>query len=132
MHVAGPRIQGPSERVLLGTNVDLQNSFLNTVCGTITFGDNAFCGQNCMFVTGSHDYKKRGVERKEHPDSGNDIVIGKGVWICSGAIVLGGITIADDAVIAAGAVVTRSCTEAGIYGGVPARLVKPIQFKPIG
>jgi acetyltransferase-like isoleucine patch superfamily enzyme len=128
LHVAGERIQGPADRVILGENVDLQNSFLNTVCGTIKIGDLSFCGQNCMFITGKHDYTKRGWERRAHPDSGNDIEIGVGVWIGSGAIILGGVRIADHAVIGAGAVVTSDCPCAGIYAGVPARLIKPIEF----
>jgi len=130
MHVAGPRIQGPADRVKLGQNVDLQNAYLNTVCGTISFGDLAFCGQNCMFVTGTHDYARREEGRRDCPDSGRDISIGRGVWICSGAIILGGVTIADHAVIGAGAVVTRDCPEAAVYTGIPARLLHPIDFKP--
>jgi acetyltransferase-like isoleucine patch superfamily enzyme len=128
MHAHGPRIHGPSERLSIGRAVDLQNAYLNTVCGTIYFGDYAFCGQNCMFLTGTHDYTQRDAARHKHPDSGNDIVIGKGVWICSGAIVLGGVKVADHAVIAAGAVVKTDCPEAGIYAGVPARLLRKITF----
>ena len=129
MHVAGPRIQGPAERVILGKDVDLQNAFLNTVCGTISMGDLTFCGQNCMFLTGTHDYTRRDQARRIHPDSGNDIVIGRGVWICSGAIVVGGVNIADHSVIGAGAVVTSNCDRAGFYAGVPARLIREIEFK---
>lgn len=129
MHVAGPRIQGPGDRVIVGRNVDLQNAYLNTVSGTITFQDNAFCGQNCMFLTGTHDYSRKDEGRQAHPDSGNDIVVGRGVWICSGAIVLGGVRISDHAVIAAGAVVVCDCPESAIYGGIPARLVEKIEFK---
>jgi acetyltransferase-like isoleucine patch superfamily enzyme len=129
MHVAGPRIHGPSDRVKLGKNVDLQNAYLNTVCGTITFEDHAFCGQNTMFLTGTHDYTARDEARHVHPDSGCDIVIGRGAWICSGAIVIGPAKIAAHAVIAAGAVVTSDCPEAGIYAGVPARCVRRIDFR---
>lgn len=129
MHAHGLRIQGPPDRLFTGRDVDLQNAYLNTVCGSIRFGDYAFCGANCMFVTGTHDYNQRNaVRRYEHPDSGHNIVIGNGVWICSGAIVLGGVQIADHAVIAAGAVVTSDCPQAGVYAGIPARLVKKITF----
>jgi maltose O-acetyltransferase len=38
--------------------------------------------------------------------------------------VLPGVTIADDVVVAAGAVVTADCPEPGVYAGVPARLVR--------
>lgn len=130
MHVAGPRIHGPQDRVTVGKNVDLQNAYLNTVSGRISFGDHAFCGQNTMFLTGTHDIEARDEGRHAHPDVGYDIKIGRGVWICSGAIVLGGVSIADHAVIAAGAVVTKDCTEAAVYAGIPARLVRKIQFPP--
>ncbi len=129
LHVAGLRILGPQERVIVGRHVDLQNSFINTACGTVTFGDFSFCGQHCLFLTGTHDYRQKEWERRKHPTSGNDIVIGRDVWICSGATILGGVTIADHAVIAAGAVVTSNCEKAGVYAGVPARLIREIDFK---
>lgn len=119
-------IFGPQDRVITGKNVDLQNSLLNTVGGRISFGDNAFCGQNCTFVTGSHDYTKFNEERHVHPNEGSNIYIGKGVWICSGAIVLGGVDITDHCVIAAGAVVTKSCNECGVYAGIPAKMIKKL------
>ena len=51
-------------------------------------------------------------------------VIGKNVDIGIGAKIIGGITIADDVVIGAGAVVTRSCHEKGAtLVGVPARVL---------
>ena len=43
------------------------------------------------------------------------------VWIGVGAIVLDGVTIGDGAIVAAGAVVTKSIPPYSIYGGVPAK-----------
>jgi acetyltransferase-like isoleucine patch superfamily enzyme len=54
------------------------------------------------------------------------IVIGRNVWIGAGATVLQGVTIGDDAVVAAGAVVTGDVPPAVLVAGVPARTVRSV------
>ena len=56
------------------------------------------------------------------------IHIGKKVWIGSGAIVLPGVNIGDNSVIAAGSVVTKDVPENSVFGGNPAKLIKKIEF----
>jgi maltose O-acetyltransferase len=51
------------------------------------------------------------------------ISIGEGVWLCTNAIILGGVTIGAGAVVSAGAVVTKDVTENSIVAGVPARVI---------
>ena len=124
----GLRVVGPTSRVHLGDGVELQDSLLNTVCGNIYFGDYSFCGHDCMFLTGTNDYRQTGSARQVNtgPTTGRDIKIGNGVWLASRVTVLGNIEIADNCVVCAGALVTKSCLVPGIYAGVPARLVKPL------
>ncbi|MDD4690157.1 MAG: hypothetical protein PHE51_10480 [Eubacteriales bacterium] len=50
--------------------------------------------------------------------------IQNGVRICTGATVLGGITVENNSIIAAGAVVLRNVEENSVMAGVPAKLVK--------
>ncbi|REE73006.1 maltose O-acetyltransferase [Rhodococcus wratislaviensis] len=50
--------------------------------------------------------------------------IGRDVWIGAGAIILGGVNVGDCAIVAAGAVVTRSVEPFAIVGGNPARQIK--------
>lgn len=57
-------------------------------------------------------------------ESQYNVVIGNDVWIGSHAIILGGVTIGDGAVIAAGAVVTKNVEPYSIVGGVPAKVIK--------
>lgn len=56
----------------------------------------------------------------EHPST----TIGNDVWIGTRAIIPGGITIGDGAVIAAGSVVTKNVLPYTIMGGIPAKLIK--------
>ena len=52
------------------------------------------------------------------------IIIGKNVWIGSDARICKGVTIGDGAIIAANAVVTKSCPPNCIMGGNPAKIIK--------
>lgn len=52
------------------------------------------------------------------------VVIGNDIWIGENALILGGVTIGDGAIIAAGSVVTKDVDPYAIVGGVPARTIK--------
>ena len=113
-----------------GKNIHLgKNVFINSGChfqdqGGIYIGDGTFIGHNVVLATLNHDL---------NPNSRGDmwpkpIHLGKKVWIGSGAIVLPGVTIGDNSVIAAGSVVTKNVPENSVYGGNPAKLIKKIEF----
>ena len=107
-----PSCWGDYSRITVGKNVNLVNTLFNTVGGYIAIGDFTIFGHNCMVITGTHDVSKQALERQQYVKEGRDIVIGQGVWIGSGAIILGPCTIGDHAVIAAGSVVLP-----GFYNG---------------
>ena len=101
-----------------GKNIHLgKNVFINAGCrfqdqGGIYIGDGTFIGHNVILATLNHDL---------NPNSRADmypkpIHIGKKVWIGSGAIVLPGVSIGDNSVIAAGSVVTKNVPENVVYG----------------
>ena len=52
--------------------------------------------------------------------------IGKNVWIGSHATILPGVTVGDNAIIAAGAVVVKDVPADTIVGGVPAKVLKSV------
>lgn len=60
------------------------------------------------------------------------ITLGRNVWIGQRAIVLPGVTIGDNSVIAAGAVVTSAIPANAIAAGVPARVTKELAPAPPG
>lgn len=54
------------------------------------------------------------------------IVLGKNVWVGSNSTILQGVTVGDNAVVAAGAVVNKNVPDNVVVGGVPAKIIKKI------
>ena len=123
------RVWGDPQRVKISPTAGMVNTLFNTSSGFIEIGDYTFTGHNVSIITGTHRYESLLSERmSDIPSSGRDILIGKGVWIGSNALILGPCKIGDHAVIAAGSVVL-SGTEippGTIVGGIPAKTIKTI------
>lgn len=112
-----------------GKNIHLGKSiFINAGChfqdqGGITIGDNTMIGHNVVLATLNH-----GIAPKDRRTViPSPIVIGENVWIGSNSTILPGVTIGDNAIIAAGAVVCKDVPANVIVGGVPARVLKSIE-----
>jgi acetyltransferase-like isoleucine patch superfamily enzyme len=54
------------------------------------------------------------------------ITIKNNAWICMGAIICPGVTIGENSVVAAGAVVTKDVPDHSLVAGVPAKIIKQI------
>lgn len=111
-----------------GKNITVgKNVFINSGCcfqdqGGITIGDGALIGHQVVLATLNHDLNpERRKSMKAAP-----IVIGKNVWIGAHATVLAGVSIGDNAVIAAGAVVTKDVPPMTVVAGIPAKTVKSV------
>lgn len=85
-------------------------------------GDGCQIGHNVVFATLNHGLAQED-RQTTYPAP---IVLGKDVWIGSNATILQGVTIGDNAVVGAGAVVTKDVEANTIVGGVPARFIKSI------
>lgn len=128
-----PQVFGPRERLHVHPDAIVKDALLNTVSGEITLERHAFLGHAVHLLTGVHDVSRRGAERiGAIPGSGRDIVIRAGAWIASGATVLGPCEIGRDAVVAAGAVVTRDVAPGAIVGGNPASVIGAVTFADEG
>ncbi|MDD7966791.1 acyltransferase [Actinomycetospora lemnae] len=88
----------------------------------VTLGESVGLGIDVMLVTSDHPILEDGTFMRSA--MGRSILIGDRCWISSRAVVLPGVTIGDDVIVAAGAVVTRDCAPRGVYAGVPARRIK--------
>jgi acetyltransferase-like isoleucine patch superfamily enzyme len=74
----------------------------------------------------NHGYGKQGALIEEQGFETSPIYISRNVWIGSKASVLKGVTIGENAVIAASAVITKNVPAEEVWGGIPARLLKKI------
>ena len=90
----------------------------------VCFGDNVFIGPNCGFYTAEHplDYKIRNQEL----EYAKPIKIGNNVWFGGSVTVLSGVTIGNNVVVAAGAVVVNDIEDNSLVAGVPAKKIKSL------
>ena len=90
----------------------------------VTIGDNVFIAPNVGLYTAGHplDVKRRN-EWKEYA---YPITIGNNVWIGAQCVILPGVTIGDDTVVAAGSVVNRSLPAGVLAAGNPCRVIRGI------
>lgn len=112
-----------------GLNIKVgKNVFINSGCcfqdqGGIELGDNVLIGQQVVIATLNHGLSpQKRANMQPAP-----VRIGNGVWVGAHATILPGVTIGDNAVIAAGAVVTKNVPENAVVAGVPAKIIKNIK-----
>ena len=114
-----------------GINIRIgKNVFINSGCcfqdhAGVEIGDGALIGHQVVIATLNHDiYPSNRADMMPKP-----VKIGKNVWIGAHATILPGVTIGDNAIIAAGAVVTKDVEKNTVVGGVPAKKIKDIKVK---
>jgi acetyltransferase-like isoleucine patch superfamily enzyme len=103
------------------------NATLDSGQGGLTIGNNVLIGPNAVIITGNHDYEKADLLSIEQEYYGKPIHIGDNVWIGSNAVVLGGVSIGEHSVVAAGAVVSSDVDAYTVVGGIPAKKIRDIQ-----
>jgi acetyltransferase-like isoleucine patch superfamily enzyme len=102
-----------------------KNVFINHACsfldmGGITIEDDVLIGPKVNVITENHPLDpadRRALICKP-------IVIKRNAWIGAGATILPGVTVGENAVVAAGAVVSKDVPANTIVGGIPARHIK--------
>lgn len=106
-----------------------RNVFINQGCtlndiGGIEIGDDVMFGPRVSLITSGHPLDPQQRRRRI---VAAPIVIQRNAWLCAGATVLQGVTVGEDSVVAAGAVVTRDVPPGTLVAGVPARVLKPMR-----
>ena len=74
-------------------------------------------------ITSSHPVEP---SRRRDGVIAKPIVIERNVWIAAGATIIGGVTVGENSVVAAGSVVTHDVARNTLVGGNPARVIRLI------
>jgi len=104
-----------------------KNVFINHACsfldlGGITIEDDVQIGPKVNLITENHSLDpatRKSLDLKS-------ILIKRNAWIGAGVNILPGVTIGENSVVAAGAVVTKDVPDNAIVGGVPANIIRTI------
>ena len=91
---------------------------------TVTIGDDVQMGPNVQLLTATHPVEPG--PRRDKWESAAPIVIEDNVWLGGGVIVCPGVTIGENTVVGAGAVVTRDLPADVVAVGNPARVIRSI------
>lgn len=120
-------VYGDRSKLHIHPSAVINNALFNLSSGEITVEEYAFFGHSVSVLTGTHDITKFDRERQIGvPKTGRDVVIGRGVWVSSNAMVLGPCHIGEHAVVAAASVVTGDVAPYTVVAGIPAKPVKTI------
>ena len=111
------------ENIRVGRNVFINQNCTMYDLGGIDIGDDVLIGPNVSLITSGHPIAP---SRRRDGVTAAPIAIGANVWIAAGATIIGGVTIGENAVVAAGSVVTRDVPADTLVGGNPARVIRSI------
>ncbi|MDE7329676.1 MAG: sugar O-acetyltransferase [Clostridia bacterium] len=109
-----------ASRIEIGKNVFINNDFICMARGGITIEDGVMIAPRVSILTANHDLYDHNVLKC------SPVKICKNAWIGSGAIILPGVTVGENAVVAAGAVVTKDVAPNTVAGGNPAKFIKQL------
>jgi len=107
----------------IGKHVFLNRGVMFTDLGSIHLDDHVLIGPFARLLTVNHPKsptKRGGIETAP-------IHVGRNAWIGAGATILPGVTIGEDAIVAANATVTRDVPPRTIVAGTPARIIRTIE-----
>ena len=121
----GSRVMSPltvvrGNRVKIGRNVVVMNNSLFMAAGGIAIEDDVMVAANVQLISNNHDlYDHQILTCKP-------VRLKRNCWIGAGATILPGITVGENAVVAACAVVTKDVEDNTVVGGNPAKVIKRI------
>lgn len=108
----------------IGTNVFINSGTMIGATRLVRIGDDSSIGPHCMLMDSAF-HRLEPDRRTELPES-EPIILQRNVWLGARVIVLPGVTIGEDSVIAAGSVVTKAVPSGVIAGGMPAKVIRPL------
>lgn len=97
--------------------------------GYIYIEDDVLIGSGVQIYTTNHNYTNPDILIINQGSTVKDVILKKGCWVGANAIILPGITIGENSVVAAGSIVTKSVPDKVLVAGNPAKIIKELEIK---
>lgn len=122
---AGSRITAPirliePEKITIGKNVLIESNILCMAAGNIVIEDNVEIAADVRLISNNHDFHHRNLLICKQ------VTLKKNCWIGADASILPGVTVGENAVVGAGAIVTHDVPDNAVVVGNPAKVIKTI------
>ena len=114
-------------QLVIGNRVSVNYQTTISVAKRVSIGDDTMMATNVLILDNpSHPLSPARRLRRESfaIADASPVIIGRNVWIGTGAIILAGVTIGDNSIVAAGSVVTKPVPPNTLVGGNPARIIR--------
>ena len=118
-----PFFTAGGDEIRVGRNVFVSQNCTFYDLGGLDIRDDVLIGPNVSLITAGHPVEP---SQRRAVTIGKPIVIKRNVWIAAGATIIGGVTVGENSVVAAGSVVTKDVPPNTLVGGNPARVIRSI------
>lgn len=124
----GPRAQFSGTQLSVGNHTFFNEEAYVDAHGPVSIGKNVSFGPQVMILTTTHEPGP--ATARAGAIVMRPVTIGDGVWVGARVTILPGASIGAGSVVAAGAVVSGDLPAHGMYGGVPAKLIRMLKAEP--
>lgn len=112
------------EGLLIGDNVGISQNCFIQVRGKVSIGDYVLFGPGVTVISENHIFDNLDIPISMQGEVRKGVIIEDGVWIEARAVILDGVKIGRNSIIAAGSIVNRDIPAFAIAAGVPAKVIK--------
>lgn len=111
------------DKIKMGTKI-----FIGLRCrfygqGGLSIGSGCKIGEETLILTTNHNYKSQTRVPFDHVALCRPVEVGENCWLGARSIICPGVKLGDGAIVAMGAVVTKSVPKGAIVGGNPAKII---------
>ena len=112
------------EGLTIGNNVGIAHNCFLQVRSRVTINDNVIIGPNVSIFSENHIYSDPDLPIAQQGEARIGVSIGSGAWLGTRSVILDGVNVGEDSIIAAGSIVTKDVPKNSIVGGIPAKVIK--------
>lgn len=111
-------------RVEIGDYVTLNNGVTIDGYGGVKIGSYVRIAHRASIMSSDHNYSDRDIPVFKQGLTFSEVTIGDDCWLGCNVVILPGVVLQKGSIIAANAVVNKSCDEYSVLGGIPAKKLK--------